>query len=80
MFVTLSRHSLILSEGTLVESCKAIDMGDGVFLVISGLLKAHLVKHFISLLSDNAKEEKIPVKGDYVTEEGFAENLFQKYL
>ena len=60
------------------ESSKAIDMGNGEFLVISGALKAHIAERFISLLSENAKEEGIPVKADYETEEGFAENLFQK--
>lgn len=62
------------------EECKLIAMGDGLFLLVSGPVKDFIVERFISLITEQAKNEGLPVEADYETDrEGAMDALLEKY-
>ncbi len=63
------------------QNCLIITMGDGLFLIISGPLKASTSERFISLVSEEAKSEGIPLETGYETEnKGPAEIYIKKLI
>ncbi len=63
------------------QNCIVFTMGDGLFLVISGALKDSTSERFISLVSEDAKSEGIPLETGYETENaGPAENYLKKLI
>ena len=63
------------------QNCMIFTMGDGLFLIISGALKDSTCERFISLVSEDAKKEGIPLETGYETEnEGTAEEFINKVI
>ena len=64
----------------LPEQSKAIDMGDGLFLLVSDAVKDYVVQRFIFFISEQAKDRGIPVDAGFETDhDGPMAEVLRKY-
>ena len=64
----------------LPEQCKPITMGDGLYLLVSDAVNDNVSKRFIYFVTNNAKEQGIPVEASFETDnDAFMADILKKY-
>ena len=63
------------------DLCKTVSMGDGLFLLVSAPVKDSVAERFIHFLTEQAKNEGLPVDANYETDrEAPLDELLRKYI